>query len=1229
MINQYKKRKTLADLGINHIILEDKHIYLDRNNPIVGTGGTCIVYNAWRTHKDSMGNDIKSRIILKEFYPTLEEGVDTRKERTNEKVPRLLQSELYRRQKEDEYGEYNAKLERFKSSFDIFSKLYNGSTNGDTVHAYTITEANDTIYIMADYNDAISLSEYMKKDITLYDFVYALMKTAEAVHSLHTFRECTYEGENDNNEGYFHLDITPGNILYHERNRYASIMDADSFVKKNDLKEGRKEICLSASSGYSAPELFINISEELRKSIINERTDVYSVGAIFYEYIMGEKAENNGEGGRYGYEDILEEMLQKRYKDCPRHAVKLVKEFLRKALSKKQSKRYADMQKTAEALGDMLEWLEPKHVYIQDNYNPNNKKVYGRESKIKLIEEKLAMQGGNGRSRVVCISGIGGIGKSTLAKEYARIHESDYEVITEVNADSAKGAVLKIEIINLKESEELKGDPTKDLEYFNTKKRKLIELMSEHRTLLIVHDYNTEEDDFSTWYELGCDIILTSRYEWGEDIVKCTWLKCSDLSEENESVAATKIFESGYISKSIMDEANEEWRDRLLNILKVEETEVREIIKWLNYHPLSIMLMAKQMASESGSEIHPRKMLEEMEQSGIQRHELKIQYEKVGSVGEKEVRNNDVYGHLEWIFINTVKKGRLNDREKEILRYMTLVPSAGGISTSRFKRWTGLEGGGMLSGVAQKGWLEYNSKGVDFLDNEDEGRTIGTYHMPMAISDVLYRQDSMKSTEHNSETFIKKCREFDNNIYKDTSILLKEMEQIKVVCQHFCFKNKYDNAEMLNLYGYLKGEVLSYKIEEILPIFQKALQLADGKIKKNNMLKARIYENIGVAYSYNGDLNKAKEYIELAVSIYFKHPLIMMKRAGDMPRTLTNLGLTYLESGQSDEGLKLLEKTLQLKKKLYKRIGNSYAIELAEGYMNVSCEYKNLGVNSDIAIKYDDEAQQLLSADEAKENKKVKIIFLGNKGIELCKKGNYIEGFQYLQKAINMSDRAYGGVHADTFEYYDGVADVAYKNCLCDNIDYTILDYGIKCAKQLIEFYKKNTNIPTLDMKAAASYCRIAECMIKKGDKNIEEYLQGALNILDEAGRTEDIFIAGIIKDIGALYGEIERYEEMYCYSKRALEIYNNLMNSDYMMIAKSYFNMAYAKYHSRKHGECIKIIENAIKVLKENVEEDTDILAKCYRLKGWAFKEKNNMVQSRKFLQKAEKIDKELEKRI
>ena len=196
----------------------------------IGRGGTCLVYHAYKILNYN-GEELRHKVILKEFFPKLD-GED--------KILREKDGSLIIPNTIKEQALYKRKLQRFLHSYEMFVNLHNEEkTNNYIVDAYEMIEANGTWYIIADYNEAITLENYIEKQPNLYEFCQIMRNVSQAMSCFHDLE-------------YLHLDLTPGNIMVF-KDLSVRIMDTDSLLEKDfpHRKKGRRRTWLEERIAFS------------------------------------------------------------------------------------------------------------------------------------------------------------------------------------------------------------------------------------------------------------------------------------------------------------------------------------------------------------------------------------------------------------------------------------------------------------------------------------------------------------------------------------------------------------------------------------------------------------------------------------------------------------------------------------------------------------------------------------------------------------------------------------------------------------------------------------------------------------------------------------------------------------------------------------------------------------------------------------------------------------------
>jgi eukaryotic-like serine/threonine-protein kinase len=163
--------------------------------------------------------------------------------------------------------------ERF-ISFDRFLQEYEivaGLNHKNIVRIYDLGVADDHAYIAMEHFPAGDLRERMKKPLTpeiALGFVRQIASALEAIHSV----------------GVLHRDLKPANVMLRVDGTVSLIDFGLAKANENDVSlTGTREIF--GTPYYMSPE-------QGHAEIIDARSDLYSLGVVFYEMLTGRKPYN-------------------------------------------------------------------------------------------------------------------------------------------------------------------------------------------------------------------------------------------------------------------------------------------------------------------------------------------------------------------------------------------------------------------------------------------------------------------------------------------------------------------------------------------------------------------------------------------------------------------------------------------------------------------------------------------------------------------------------------------------------------------------------------------------------------------------------------------------------------------------------------------------------------------------------------------------------------------------
>ncbi len=327
-------------------------------------------------------------------------------------------------------------------------------------------------------------------------------------------------------------------------------------------------------------------------------------------------------------------------------------------------------------------YLNARQMKIVDKMTIPHGLFVGREREIKEMYDALT------ESRALFLCGMGGIGKTEIVKNYAKIYRDQYHTIVFAQYASNLLDLLcgnEIEINNLVRTE---GETQ---EAWVKRKLETLRILADEKTLIVIDNFDVPDDPLLVdLLNVPARFVFTTRFEFGD-------YRMLRIDKIRDSDKVRSIFMTHY-GRSVPPDMQDD---------------LDKILELVNYHTITVELIAKQMRA---SFLKPRQMLERIEGSGLNTH-LK---EKIsGGSGSERKSAFDMISSL-------FSTADLSEEEKYILRCMCYVPT-GGIDISLFSDILQLEDFDTINKLLSDSWLSF----------DDESDTLA---MHPVIRDVAFSQ---------------------------------------------------------------------------------------------------------------------------------------------------------------------------------------------------------------------------------------------------------------------------------------------------------------------------------------------------------------------------------------------------------------------------------------------------------------------------------------------------------
>lgn len=591
MNNMFDDRQSLAsgtklNLNGNEFVIGDE----------LGRGGSCIVYSAERiTH------GITQIVRLKECFPAYL-GI-TRSTGGSLSVPA------------ESTAGFQYYIGRFEQVFSLNQEIRNmqGATNS-TIDSSELFSFNGTEYIVMRSVEGMDYSN--EADDSANSVITRVLSLARVLKKYH---------EN----GFLHLDVKPENMfIIPETREHIVLFDLDSVVSLDELHSGRTFI--SCSEDYAAPEV-----RNLRYGDINACSDFYSVGALIYWKLFGRIPEAVSLHGNADISGIV--FPDERYQ--PLFFRKLSR-FFAKTLAISPAARFKRDDELISSLDELKKLSDLSGFQVISNFAYDSANFVGRVNELRKIDEAFSA------NHVVFLSGIGGIGKTELAKKYAYLNSDKSNRILFCHFSQSIESTINSEI----QITDCEPDPGEDSrEYFERKLKALRSVLTEQDMIILDNFDVSSDDDLDILLKCRCRFIITTREDYSDYNYEQIYVDSFDDIGD-----ALNLFRS--YNRNLYDEREQEC--------------IADIIELLERHTMTVELMAKYLRD---SEMKPSAFLDELHTKyGVTSADdaLRIKQRKDG-----KHRMDNVNRHLLALF----DLSHFSDKEEELLGSLSLM---GGIIIS-------------------------------------------------------------------------------------------------------------------------------------------------------------------------------------------------------------------------------------------------------------------------------------------------------------------------------------------------------------------------------------------------------------------------------------------------------------------------------------------------------------------------------------------------------------------
>src|SRR5579859_4432330 len=782
-----------------------------------------------------------------------------------------------------------------------------------------------------------------------------------------------------------------------------------------------------------------------------------------------------------------------------------------------------------------VEWQSKRALIF--GIPPPNPSFTGRSEILTTIHRRLVVTAKPGLTASFALHGLGGVGKTQIAIQYAYLHKTHFDIICWLRANDWDTLVSSyVELSRDPDLTAVGAPPFEDgLENASIAKR-MIMWFNRETTLkwLLIFD---NADKIDARHETHSLVELIPRGECG-----CVLATSRNRASDGELASAGCEVE-------VMNQGDAV--DFLLLCSRHDEgqrNEAETLVRVLGYLPLAI--------EQAGCYIRTTGM-------SISRYIMHYEMNKPKALKHGLPLSHEVYYKNTVATTWKISFDEVDTRDplaSEILRLMAFLDG------TRIQMELFETGGKSLTA----GWRVSNATMSSIEDSLGclqsfslvRRLTGDDISIHVLVQQVMKEHIGVSRHFFNTTVLSLVGSQFSwGGDLQNFSVCLKYMSQAKICIEKYPELETYSN-ELVQLAGslasffYSNGEYETARTE-----YERALRIYEKAFRVNHIKTASTINNLGITYRSQGKYDEAISQYERALRIYEKAFGVDHINSAD---TINNLGSTYDSQGKYDEAISQYERTLRIKEKAF---GVDH-INTASTIMGLGSTYHSQGRYDEAISQYERALRIYEKAFGVDHINSADTI--NNLGGTYDSQGKYDEAISQYERALRIYEKAFGVNHINSADTINNLGNTYHSQGKYDE--------AISQYERALRIYEKAFGVDHINMANTINNLGNTYHRQGKYDEAISQYKR-ALRIYEKAFGVDHINTADTINNLGNTYDSQGKYDEAISQYERALRIYEKAFGVDHINTADTINNLGNTYDSQGKYDEAISQYERALRI--------------------------------------------------